>query len=156
MEQEQTQDIGFILKTITDRIRSMADRSFAAFGLTGTQVHYLGFLEESGGSTSQRLLEENFAVSHPTVIGIVSRLQEKGFVTVEIDSRDRRNRIVTMTQKAYDVGVQLGAGRREMDRMLVRGFSDAEREQLRQYLCRILDNTEEEEKKGEACEKEEK
>ncbi|MGN1023891.1 MAG: MarR family winged helix-turn-helix transcriptional regulator [Lachnospiraceae bacterium] len=153
---EQTQDVGFLLKTITDRIRSMADRSFAAYGLTGTQVHYLGYLEENGGSASQRLLEEHFAVSHPTVIGIVSRLQEKGFVTVEIDRRDRRNRIVTMTRKAYDVGVHLGVGRKEMDRMLVRGFSDAEREQLSRFLYRILDNTEEEEKKGADCEKEEK
>ena len=150
MEEAKKEDIGLLFKNITDRIRSSADRSFAAFGLTGTQVQYLAYLTQCGGSATQRSLEERFDVSHPTVIGIVSRLREKGFVSVTMDERDRRSRIVSLTQKAHDVDESLGRGRKQMDQRLVEGFSEEEKEQLRAYLLRILDNAAmQEEREGE-------
>lgn len=148
MEENNKEDIGLLLKKITDGIRSSADRAFAAYGLTGTQLQYLDCLAQCGGSASQRELEERFGVSHPTVIGIVSRLREKGFVTVTPDERDRRSRIVRLTQKAYDAGEALRRGKMQMDQRLVEGFAEEEKKQLRGYLLRVLDNVLQEEPEG--------
>jgi len=144
MNQGPTTDdhIGFLIKTINDRIRQNADLAFSEFDLTGSQVNYLAYLTEQGGSASQKSIEDYFNVSHPTVIGIIFRMKEKGYVTVTTDEKDRRSRIVTMTQKAYDVKKELNLGRVAMNEAILQGFSGDEKEQLLSYLMRIQKNTE--------------
>lgn len=134
--------IGFLIKSINDRIRQSADQAFSEFGLTGPQVNYLAYLTEHGGSATQKNIEDYFHVSHPTVIGIVSRLKEKGFVCITMDEKDRRGRIVTLTQKANAVRQELNLGRIAMSESILQGFSDSEKEQLLGYLLRIQKNTE--------------
>ena len=48
MNQGPTTDdhIGFLIKTINDRIRQNADLAFSEFDLTGSQVNYLAYLTE--------------------------------------------------------------------------------------------------------------
>ena len=60
MNQGPTTDdhIGFLIKTINDRIRQNADLAFSEFDLTGSQVNYLAYLTEQGGSASQKSIED--------------------------------------------------------------------------------------------------
>ena len=129
----------FELKLISDMMRQAADEAFAQFGLTGPQAGFLHYIVKSGGSLSQKDLEQMSGVSHPTVVGIVTRLQEKGFISISTDPADRRRRIITLTQKAEDVTAHLAEGSALLNDNLVIGLSPSEQKELSRLL-QILDH----------------
>ena len=73
MEQFQ---IGCLLKMITDKIKMRADADLAQQGLTLTQSRVLGYLDRSGGQATQKEIEGFLQVSHPTVAGVIGRMEQ--------------------------------------------------------------------------------
>lgn len=130
-------NISFQLKSINDKIRRMGDVTFAQYGLTSPQVAYLGRIRDAGGSLSQRDLEKAFGVSHPTVVGIVTRLRDKGYIEVQTDTQDRRNRIITLTEKAKQVNDRLQSDYDEMSTSILTGLTSQEKLELSHLLDRI-------------------
>jgi DNA-binding MarR family transcriptional regulator len=100
-------------------------------------------IENAGGTLAQKNIERILDVSHPTVTGLIARLQEKGFVECGTDREDRRNKIVTMTEKAYSLAQLLRDNRRRAEEALLAGLTDEETEQLGQTLIRLYANLEE-------------
>ena len=74
---QQPSDTGVYFKLINDKLRTKADADLRAHGLTMTQSRVLRFLSDSGGEATQKEIEDFLSVSHPTVVGIVSRLREQ-------------------------------------------------------------------------------
>lgn len=97
MEQFQ---IGCLLKMITDKIKMRADADLAQQGLTLTQSRVLGYLNRNGGQATQKEIEGFLQVSHPTVAGIISRMEQNGFVRCWLDPADKRSKIVGQTERA--------------------------------------------------------
>ena len=87
-------DLGYLIKQISDKMRANADAVFRKHGLTYSQVHVLSFVQACGGSATQKEIEIYLDVSHPTIVGLVSRLEKSGFVTSHVDENNRRNKIV--------------------------------------------------------------
>lgn len=133
-------NISFQLKSINDKIRRMGDATFAQYGLTGPQVAYLRCIQKSGGSLSQKELEKTFRVSHPTVVGIVSRLRDRGYIEIRTDEKDRRNRIITLTEKAVKVNDSLQQDYDEMSTNILTGLTPEEKRELSRLLKRVDDN----------------
>ena len=77
--------IGYQFKIINDRIKARADADLKTHDLTLTQTRVLGFLAESGGQATQKEIEADLQVSHPTVVGIISRMEQKGFLCTWTD-----------------------------------------------------------------------
>lgn len=70
------QPIGYLLKQITDKLKMSADAFFKEKNLTFAQVRVLEYVMGKGGNTTQKFIEEYLDVSHPTVAGIVSRMEK--------------------------------------------------------------------------------
>ena len=133
-------ELGPLLKQINERMQAAADEGMAKCDLTLAQARVLGFLDYSGGQATQKDIEVHLAVSHPTVVGIVSRMEKKGFITSHPDSADRRNKIVCLTQKAIEISDQIKAGIANAEAWLLRGFTDDEKALLKCLLERLLSN----------------
>ena len=131
---------GYLLKIITDVLAREANHMLKEQDLTWSQSRLIGFLQRNGGECTQKEIENFLEVSHPTVVGIVSRMEQNGFVTCRIDDSDRRNKIVKLTDRSVEVGKSIRESLIEQDRTMFDGFSDAERKQLDEYLLRIYDN----------------
>lgn len=136
----QEKDYALRLKYITDMIRQNADAAFSGFGLTGPQVRCLNAIRRAGGTVRQRDLERHTGVSHATIAGIMNRLAEKGYVTVEKDEKDGRNRVIRLTEKAEQVNDQLSSGEQRLNERLVRGFSPEKQEEFSSMLGQIESN----------------
>ena len=93
-------DIGYLIHQIDNRIKTNIDNHFKVHDLTFSQSQVLHLLEKNGGSMSQKQLQTQMNVSHPTMVGLVQRLESNRFVTTETDSQDRRNKIVIITEEA--------------------------------------------------------
>ena len=82
------QDLGFYLKRISETLEKLNAAELRENGLTKTQSRVLDFLESRPGKTAtQRDMEIFFAVSHPTVTGIVKRMEARGLVSTETKDR---------------------------------------------------------------------
>lgn len=136
------QDIGFLLKQINDKMKISADASLKEIGLTISQTMVLGFLDEKGGQATQKEIENHLKVAHPTVVGIVSRLEKNGFLSCHVDKEDRRNKIVCVTDKAVKSSKKMYQGREESERRLLQSLSDEEVQELRRLLLILHKNIE--------------
>ena len=81
-------------------------------------------------------------VAHPTVVGIVSRLEKNGFLKCYVDEADKRNKIVCLTEKAIAVGVQMNAEIEMNEKKLLNNLSDDDINSLRRILKTIYKNLE--------------
>ena len=125
---------------MTDVLGREANYMLKEHDLTWGQSRLIGFLSRNGGECTQKELENFLEVSHPTVVGIVSRMEQNGFVTCRIDASDRRNKIVSLTEKAVEAGKSILGSLREQEEAMFDGFTDEERQKLDEYLFRIYEN----------------
>lgn len=134
-------DIGFLLKVIQENTERHANRMFKPVDLTSSQVRILKFLRESGQETvSQKEIEEYLHVSHPTVVGIVQRLEHKGFVRSEFSGQDRRQKYVFRTEREEELFQQMHSSQREMENLLTKGMSEEQIQNLRELLKIVYAN----------------
>ncbi len=134
--------IGYLLKQITDKMKMSADASFKEKNLTFAQVRVLEYVMDKGGNTTQKFIEEYLDVSHPTVVGIVSRMEKNGYLTCYMDKKDKRNKIVEITEQAVLASHELEEGRIAQEKKLLKGLTNEEIEKLYHMLCTIRKNIE--------------
>ena len=137
-----TEDIIYLIKTVSDKTSAAADADLKRHGLTFSQLRVLGYLHDNSGAVSQRDIQRHMEVSHPTVVGIVGRLEKNGFVVTYTDEGDRRNKIVRMTEKSVRLGDELDEGRKRASADLTRGLTDKERSELYRLLSILAKNME--------------
>ena len=138
--------IAYLLKRITDALAARANCEAKAFELTFAQTRVLGFLYcHSSDVVTQKCLENQFCVSHPSMAGVLHRLAEKGFVRLSVDPRDRRQRVVSITDKGYREKGAMQRRLEESEGAITNGFTDEERERLRSLLRRVYENIRERE-----------
>lgn len=131
---------GYLIKTVSDILGREANFMLKEQDLTWAQSRLIGFLTRNGGERTQKEIENFLEVSHPTVVGIVSRMEQNGFVTCRTDQTDRRNKIVSLTKKSIDAGRTMWDMLKRQDEIMFSGFTAEERDRLDEYLLRIYDN----------------
>lgn len=135
-----TKGIGYLIKGINDKLKVRADVDLKEFDLTLTQSRVMGFLTDNGGQATQKEIEVFLGVTHPTVVGVVSRMEQKGFVVSWLDEKDKRNKNVKLTDKANAVGAGMDCQVEAMETMLVASLSAEEVEKLKDMLWVMYNN----------------
>ena len=75
-----------------------------------------------------------------TVAAEPENVEQNGFVTCRTDQTDRRNKIVSLTEKSMDAGRTMWDMLKRQDEIMFSGFTAEERDRLDEYLLRIYDN----------------
>ncbi len=134
-------DIGFLLKVIQENTERHANQIFKPVDLTSSQVRVLKFLRERGETpVSQKEIEEYLHVSHPTVVGIVQRLEHKGFVRTEFSGQDKRQKYVYRTEWEEELFRQMNNSHGELESLLTKDMSEEQIRELRELLEIVYDN----------------
>ena len=113
-------DIGHLIKIVGERLKYQADIRLKESGLTMSQFQTMFFIHTHGGAVTQKEIETHLQVSHPTVVGIISRMEKKGFLTVEVNPDDHRGRIVRTTEKSDRFRDESIRQKRQAEQELVR------------------------------------
>lgn len=141
MKKTNKKHIGFLIKNIDDKLKAKANANLKEHGLTIAQGRVLSILAESkGADTTQKDLEEALGVSHPTMAGIISRMEAGGFVVCHQDTNDKRNKIVMMTEKAVAVDNNIEKVIESNENEMLKPLSDTERKELARMLSLIINN----------------
>ena len=126
-----------ILHWCTDQIMTTA---LEEQELTSAQGHIMGYLSRQKEPPCPRDIEEAFHLSHPTVSGLLSRLEQKGFIRQYPDPADRRYKRIYLEEKGLQCHDTMHRIIRENEDRLVQGFSAEEKEQFASYLQRAIAN----------------
>lgn len=133
-------DIGLLIKRLADKIKISVDDLLKEQGLTFSQTLVIGFLCGQNGMATQKEIEDHLQVSHPTVVGIISRLEKNGFVSCHIDEKDRRNKIVCATKKALNTVDDIRVGKMKMEEKLTKGLTEDELTEFRRMINILCEN----------------
>ncbi len=108
--------------------------------LTAAQCHIMGFITHRATPACPRDIEQAFHLSHPTVSGLLSRLEKKGFIALRPDAHDRRCKRIYVLQKGIELDETMRRTIDDMEQRIVQGFTPQERAQFHDYLIRALEN----------------
>ena len=133
-------DIGLLIKQISNLIRMRIDTELSAYDLTFSQLLVMRCVEGAGGETTQKAIEQALNVSHPTVVGLISRLEKNGYVLSLSGDGKQKSKRIQITERGRQQKIQLAENRKKTDELLFHGFSESEKEALRQLLNRVYLN----------------
>ena len=132
---------GFLIKQIHDRLEKRSNNELRSQDLTMMQISVLLTLEAADGKQcSMKELERHFGVAQPTVAGIVSRLEQKGFAQAHGDAHDKRIKIVHVTQAGEACCKEASSHMNEAEKVLLRDFTEEERELFYHLLEKAANN----------------
>lgn len=108
--------------------------------LTAAQGRIMGYLSHQKEAPCPRDLEEAFQLSHPTVSGLLSRLEQKDFIRLETDPRDRRCKRIYMLPKGEECHNTIQQTIADTEARLLQGFTPEEQQQFSDFLHRAIAN----------------
>ena len=109
-------------------------------GLTAAQGRILGYLAHCTEPPCPRDVEERFQLSHPTVSGILSRLEQKGFLELRTDPEDRRCKRIYVLEKGWQCHEVMHRTIQENERRMTEGFTPEEQALFAGLLRRAIRN----------------
>lgn len=132
--------IGYLVKNIADKLHGRADANLKKHDLTFQQSKIIAFLSKNGNQASQKEIEEFLHVAHPTVVGLVARMEQNGFLQTHVDSKDKRNKIVELTPKAVAKWQELRVMIEQTENDLMKGLTSQQVQQFVAVLSKIYEN----------------
>ncbi len=130
-----------VLHTYADQTITAA---LAEMDLTAAQGHILGYLSRCQEPPCARDLEQVFQLSHPTVSGLLSRLEKKDFIRLEADDQDRRCKRICLLPRGQQCNQRIHALIDRIESQLVADFTEEEKQQFQNFLLRAIHNLKEE------------
>lgn len=131
--------IGYLIKSINDKLKIKADEDLKSHNLTLSQSRIVLLLSKKHGGATQKEIEDELGVSHPTVVGLVSRMEQNGIVYTFFDNKSR-SKIVKLTEQAIPLSKDMEETISKNDNEMLNGLSDSEIEQIEKSLKIILKN----------------
>lgn len=126
-----------ILHWCTDQVMTAA---LEKQELTSAQGHIMGYLSRQPEPPCPRDIEEAFHLSHPTVSGLLSRLEQKGFLRLCPDPADRRCKRIYLEEKGLECRDTMHRIIQDNEDRMVQGFTPEEKQQFASLLQRAIAN----------------
>lgn len=136
-------DLGFKIKIISKLLTQNMNNSITSLDLTSSQARVLGYLcyrTQRQETAYPRDIERDFHFTHPTVSGLLQRLETKGYLSSEPSTEDRRCKQILVTKRALEAHQQVLDQLAASEQRLVSDMSPAEITQLHSFLDRIIQN----------------
>ena len=131
---------GHMVRVLHCTISQSVTAALAEMELTSAQGRIMGYLAMSPEPPCAKDIEDRFHLSHPTVSGLLARLEKKEFIEVREDPEDRRRKLVYILPKGQQCNETMYAVIQSGDKKLLEGFTPEEEAQFREYLLRALHN----------------
>lgn len=133
--------IGILLKQMHDSIVKESNNLLQSNDLTMAQIHLLLILSNDKNETcTLKELEKSLHVAQSTTVGLVKRLEQKGFLESYGDKDDKRIKLARITPAGLDVCKQAQENLIAVEQHLMDGLSDAEVGIFTELLKKMLKN----------------
>ena len=128
-----------LIKKASLEFDKIANPILQEHNLTGAQYKIVKYLLMHKDENVRQIdIEKYYSLTHPTAIGLLDKLEEKGFVKREVNPNDGRSRIITLTDMAISKQAELIEVGDLLESELTCGLSKTERNQLIGLLDKLL------------------
>lgn len=135
---------GFLISRIKQMGTRIFDRMLAASGIdsfNGAQGRILYVLWQNDAISISSLSAQT-SLANTTLTAMLDRMESMGLIVRQPDPKDRRNRLIALTDKARSLQDDYTRISQKMNEIYYDGFTEAEIMQFESYLQRILNNLE--------------
>ena len=133
-------NFGFLIRILHWCTHQSMDHALETMELTAAQGHVMAYLDHAKQPPCPKDLEAEFHLTHPTVSGLLSRLEQKGFVELKTDPDDRRCKRIYVLDKGRQCHAVMHQTIRENEQRMTEGFTEEEREIFSELLQRAIRN----------------
>lgn len=131
--------IAVLIKTASIEFDKIANPILANYDLTASQCRVLKFLFMQQNQSARIVdIEKECVITHPTVLGLLYSLENKGFILKIVNPKDARSKLISLTPKAKEMQMELEATVAKIDHMWVENLSEQERKELQKLLQKLL------------------
>ena len=137
---------GFLISRIKQVGTRIFDRMLADSGIdssNGAQGRILYVLWQNEDISISSLSAQT-SLANTTLTNMLDRMENIGLIVRKPDPKDRRNKLIALTEKAKSLQDDYTRISQQMNEIYYTGFTDAEIMQFESYLQRILSNLEKE------------
>lgn len=137
------QEILRLVWQVGNALAKRRNRLLAEYGLTGSQSEVLGLLLRDQKPFSVREIQDELMLSHPTVSGIVRRLEAKGLLAREAAPNDARLTRLRLTIAGRRVRDSLYLASAGSEALFLGGMTAEDKAQFAALLRTVKDNVSE-------------
>ncbi|MBE6760593.1 MAG: MarR family transcriptional regulator [Ruminococcaceae bacterium] len=137
---------GYLISRIKQTGTRIFDRMLSESGIdefNGAQGRILYVLWQSDGISISSLSAQT-SLANTTLTSMLDRMESSGLVVRKPDPRDRRSKLIALTDKAKSMRSDYERISQQMNERYYEGFSESEVIQFEAYLQRVLTNLESE------------
>lgn len=135
-----------MLRYVYNQMERCRNADFDALGITSSQASVMLFLfKNRRKEITQQNIQASLMLSHPTITGLMQRLESKGFIKRTSDPKDARCKFVTLTEKGCDIERRLKKNNRGMEERALLGLSLEEQRTFDICLYTLAENLKKEE-----------
>ena len=131
---------GILIKKIHDNLEKKINHSLKDSDLTMSQMEALVILSEQvSRQMSLKALEHELHVAQSTAAGIVSRLEQKGFIEAFGQSGDKRIKNIRITEDGMKYCESAAKDMDKVEKELLKNLTEDEKNTLNQLLGKIYE-----------------
>ena len=131
---------GILIKKIHDNLEKKINHSLKDSDLTMSQMEALVILSEQvSRQMSLKALEHELHVAQSTAAGIVSRLEQKGFIEAYGQSDDKRIKNIRITKNGMKYCESAAKDMDKVEKELLKNLTEDEKNTLNQLLGKIYE-----------------
>ena len=120
-------------------VARLFNRQVREFGLTRTQWQVLYWLQHEDGQTQTDLADSLF-MAKPPLGRVLDRLEEQGWVVRKDDPKDRRVKLIYLTEKFTPLMAPMEKAVNNICEIAVAGLSEPDRQKLNDLMTRTHAN----------------
>ena len=131
--------IPILIKKVSLVFDKISNQLLMPYGLTNSQFKILMVLYHAPEASVRQIdIENKFAMTNPTVTGLVQKLEAKDLVKRMPHPEDKRSKVLVLTDRAMGMKEELLALADNLEQQMTKNLNDDEREQLAGLLLKML------------------
>ena len=131
---------GHLIRVLQNCTQQTMTNALASMELTSAQGRIMGFIAHQQEAPCAKDIEEAFQLSHPTVSGLLTRLEKKRFIELRPDPHDRRCKRIYILEKGWQLHDTVHAAIDQNEQRMVQDFTEEEKAVFQTLLLRAIQN----------------
>ena len=140
---DDTEQLGMLIGETARLWRGRLDQRLQPLGLSQARWLVLIHLWRGGDGIIQRELARRLGIEGPSLVGLLDRMAEDGWIERRESSEDRRSKTVHLTDKALEGVRQIRTAAAQLRKELLRDIGPADVRTCLQVLRQIKNHAEE-------------
>ena len=133
-------DCGEYIHWISDVLEKRTELLLTKGGLTLSQLMVIeSFRHSKDGYQTVQDIQNALHVAQPTASGLVKRMEKKGLLK-RIDSKDKREKVITLTEKGHAAITNDRKGMISTESILLSSLSEEESKQFHSLLDKVCNS----------------